>query len=208
MANLGIPTSIEKLTKISSRVPALRGFNLVFAILITAIISSAATFVLTNQYSSTTVAHRDQISIAAQTAGDVALTEAELIAAVKKLDRTVYWTGPMKGAKYTLNTSTVGHVYVRYLPNGKGLSDTAPSYRVIATYDVSDAFSVTQAASNQPGGVALISPEGAAVYYKNTSPKNVYLAFVNSGNQIEIYDPGVNVSINLANTSGALKLVR
>ncbi len=208
MVNLGIPTSIEKLTKISSRVPALRGFNLVFAILITAIISSAATFVLTNQYSSTTLAQEGQISIAAQASGGVALTEAELIAVVKKLNITVYWTGPMKSAKYTLNTSTVGQVYVRYLPNGKGLSDTAPNYRVIATYDVSDAFSVTQAASNQPGGIALISPEGAAVFYKKISPTNVYLASVNSGNQIEIYDPGVNVSIDLANTSGALKLIR
>jgi len=79
-------------------------------------------------------------------AGKVALTESELIAAVKKLGVDVYWAGPVKGAKYTLAVPADGQAYVRYLPNGNGLTDTKPNYVVIATYTTTNAFSATQAA--------------------------------------------------------------
>ena len=149
----------------------------------------------------------DQISFAAQVSGGVALTEAELIADVKKLNRVVYWTGSQNGAKYTLNAATTGQVYVRYLPNGKGLSDTAANYRVIATYDVNDAYTSTKAAANTSNGISITNPEGAAVFYKKDTPTNVYVAFQNLNYQMEIYDPGDGVSIGLASGSGALKQI-
>jgi len=67
-------------------------------------------------------------------AGKVALTESELIDAVKQLGVDVYWAGPVSGAKYTLAVPAEGQAYVRYLPNGDGLTDTQPNYVVIATY--------------------------------------------------------------------------
>jgi hypothetical protein len=81
--------------------------------------------------------------------GKVSLTEEELVSAVKQLGVDVYWAGPVDGAKYTISAPAEGQVYVRYLPNGEGLTDTKANYVVIATYATSDAFTATQAAGNQ-----------------------------------------------------------
>ena len=123
------------------------------------------------------------------TTGKVALTESELIDAVKQLGVDVYWAGPVKGAKYTLAVPADGQAYVRYLPNGDGLTDTKPNYVVIATYTTTNAFSATQAAGNQSNGVTFVNTEGAAVFYNKDTPTNVYVAYPNLNYQIEVFDP-------------------
>lgn len=142
------------------------------------------------------------------TAGKVALTENELIAAVKKLGVDVYWAGPVQGAKYTLAVPADGQAYVRYLPNGEGLSDTKPNYVVIATYTTTDAFKATQAAGNQSNGVTFINTEGAAVYYNKDTPTNVYVAYPNLNYQIEVFDPIAATALDIASKQGALRLVK
>ena len=52
----------------------------------------------------------------AKISGGVALSESELIDVITQLKRNVYWTGPEKGAKYTVNALTDGQTYIRYLP--------------------------------------------------------------------------------------------
>ena len=140
--------------------------------------------------------------------GKVALTESELIAAVKKLGVDVYWAGPVKGAKYTLAVPADGQAYVRYLPNGDGLTDTKPNYVVIATYTTTNAFSATQAAGNQSNGVTFINTEGAAVYYNKDTPTNVYVAYPNLNYQIEVFDPIAATALDIASKQGALRLVK
>ena len=140
--------------------------------------------------------------------GKVALTESELIAAVKKLGVDVYWAGPVKGAKYTLAVPAEGQAYVRYLPNGDGLTDTQPNYVVIATYTTTNAFSATQAAGNQSNGVTFINTEGAAVYYNKDTPTNVYVAYPNLNYQIEVFDPIAATALDIASKQGALRLVK
>lgn len=142
------------------------------------------------------------------TAGKVALTENELIDAVKKLGIDVYWAGPVKDAKYTLAVPVEGQAYVRYLPNGDGLSDTKPNYVVIATYTTVDAFTATQAAGNQTDGLTFINSEGAAVYYSKDSSTNVYVAYPNSNYQIEVFNPIATAALDIARKPGALKLVK
>ena len=141
-------------------------------------------------------------------AGKVALTESELIAAVKKLGVDVYWAGPVNGAKYTLAVPADGQAYVRYLPNGNGLTDTKPNYVVIATYTTTNAFSATQAAGNQSNGVTFINAEGAAVYYNKDTPTNVYVAYPNLNYQIEVFDPIAATALDIASKQGALRLVK
>jgi hypothetical protein len=141
-------------------------------------------------------------------AGKVALTESELIEAVKKLGVDVYWAGPVKGAKYTLAVPADGQAYVRYLPNGDGLTDTKPNYVVIATYTTTNAFSATQAAGNQSNGVTFINAEGAAVYYNKDTPTNVYVAYPNLNYQIEVFDPIAATALDIASKQGALRLVK
>jgi hypothetical protein len=139
--------------------------------------------------------------------GKVPLTEKELISAVKQLGVAVYWAGPVEGAKYTLSAPAEGQVYVRYLPNGEGLTDTKPNYVVIATYATPDAFTSTQAAGNQTNGVTFINTQGAAVFYSKDAPTNVYVAYPNIDIQIEVFSPIAKTALDIASTSGALKLV-
>ena len=141
-------------------------------------------------------------------AGKVALTESELIDAVKKLGVDVYWAGPVNGAKYTLAVPAEGQAYVRYLPNGDGLTDTQPNYVVIATYTTTDAFRATQAAGNQSNGVTFINAEGAAVYYNKDTPTNVYVAYPNLNYQIEVFNPIAKTALDIASKQGALRLVK
>jgi hypothetical protein len=140
--------------------------------------------------------------------GKVALSESELIDAVKKLGVDVYWAGPVKGAKYTLAVPADGQAYVRYLPNGQGLTDTKPNYVVIATYTTTNAFSATQAAGNQSNGVTFVNAEGAAVYYNKDTPTNVYVAYPNLNYQIEVFDPIAATALDIASKQGALRLVK
>lgn len=141
-------------------------------------------------------------------AGKVALTESELIDAVKQLGVDVYWAGPVSGAKYTLAVPAEGQAYVRYLPNGDGLTDTQPNYVVIATYTTTDAFRATQAAGNQSNGVTFINAEGAAVYYNKDTPTNVYVAYPNLNYQIEVFNPIAKTALDIASKQGALRLVK
>jgi len=142
------------------------------------------------------------------TTGKVALTESELIDAVKQLGVDVYWAGPVKGAKYTLAVPADGQAYVRYLPNGDGLTDTKPNYVVIATYTTTNAFSATQAAGNQSNGVTFVNTEGAAVFYNKDTPTNVYVAYPNLNYQIEVFDPIAATALDIASKQGALRLVK
>jgi len=94
------------------------------------------------------------------------------------------------------------------LPEGQGIEYTKPNYVVIATYTTTDAFTATQAAGNTSNGVSFISTAGAAIYYSKDTPTNVYVAYPNLNYQIEIFNPIAVTALEIATTSGALKLVR
>jgi hypothetical protein len=142
------------------------------------------------------------------TTGKVALSEKELISAVAELGVDVYWAGPVDGAKYTLSVPAEGQAYVRYLPNGEGINDTAANYVVIATYATPDAFASTQAAGNQTNGVTFINAQGAAVFYSKETPTNVYVAYPNIDFQIEVFSPIAKTALDIASKQGALRLVK
>ena len=142
------------------------------------------------------------------TAGKVALSEKELISAVAELGVDVYWAGPVDGAKYTLSVPAEGQAYVRYLPNGEGINDTAANYVVIATYATPNAFASTQAAGNQTNGVTFINAQGAAVFYSKETPTNVYVAYPNIDFQIEVFSPIAKTALDIASKQGALRLVK
>ena len=176
-------------------------------IILTAIFSSLLTFILTSNSSSTKSV--SQVSTFTQvTTGKVALSESELIAAVKELGVDVYWAGPVKDAKYTLAVPADGQAYVRYLPYGQGIDDTKPNYVVIATYTTEEAFTSTQAAGNTSNGVTFINPEGAAVYYSKDTPTNVYVAYPNLNYQIEVFHPVAATALDIASKAGALRLIK
>jgi hypothetical protein len=162
-------------------------------------------FIQKSFLSTTSVSSTD---LTARSTGQVALTEEQLKDTVKALKLTAYWAGPVAGNMYSLDTRGVGQVYVRYLPEGNGLTDTSALYRVVGTYEIKDAFVTTQAAGNSvPNSIGFINGDGAAVYYTKDSPNNVYIAFDGKDIQVEIFDPKAGGAIQLASTQGAISLI-
>lgn len=180
--------------------------KIVLLMVLSALISSGVTYLVTNNSTPTPAAPTSTFTEVI--AGKVALTEPELIAAVKQLGIDVYWAGPVKDAKYTLAVPADGQAYVRYLPNGQGIEDTKPNYVVIATYTTTDAFTATQAAGNTTNGVTFINTEGAAVYYNKDTPTNVYVAYPNLNFQIEVFDPIAATALEIASKAGALRVIK
>jgi hypothetical protein len=192
---------------VEAETPAKKGnTKLVLLMAIAFLAGSLTTYVVTGNSTPKTVAPVSTFTDVI--AGKVALSESELIDAVKKLGVTVYWAGPVKDAKYTLAVPADGQAYVRYLPNGQGIDDTAPNYVVIATYTTTNAFTATQSAGNQSNGVSFINAEGAAVYYSKDTPTNVYVAYPNLNYQIEIFDPIAATALDIASKNGALKVIK
>lgn len=142
------------------------------------------------------------------TSGQVALTESELTSAVKATGGSIYWIGPAAGAKYTFNRVSESQNFIRYLPGGTGLTDTAENYRIIATYADPTAYETMKTAAQSESGVSSTNPDGSIVYYLKASPLHVYLAFKNLAFQIEIFDPTPGAALKLAQTPGILKTIK
>lgn len=136
--------------------------------------------------------------------GQVALSETQLRAEVKAIGGSVYWAGSVANSLYTLNHIKAGQDFVRYLPNGKGLSDQTQNYRVIATYKDPTAYTTVTTAAKTSGGVSFTNPDGSFVYYSKATPTHVYLVFRNLPYQIEIFDPVPGASLKLATTPGII----
>lgn len=140
-------------------------------------------------------------SFIAKISGGVALTEPELRDVVKQLKRTVFWTGPQKNARYTINALTDGQTYLRYLPGGKGVSDSQPNYRTVGTYESDQAYTATLAAGNEANGVSFTTTDGRVIHYNKASEGNIYMAFKGKPYQIEIFDPNSGAALELANAN-------
>lgn len=169
----------------------------------TAVITVFITLGVSSLFTTNTL---DTTTLAARISGGVALSEGELKDVVLKLGETVYWAGPLKGAKYTINAQNVGAIYVRYLPGGDGISDTDPKFRVIATYKEARGYEATLAAGNQANGVSFAKADGTGVvYYNKNTPTNVYLAYKGKPSQIEIFDPSAEVALAMANDDKQIK---
>lgn len=136
--------------------------------------------------------------------GQVALTEAQLRVQVKAIGSSIYWAGSVANSLYTLNHIKSGQDFIRYLPDGKGLSDQSQNYRVIATYEDATAYATVTTAAKTNGGVSLTNPDGSFVYYSKATPTHVYLVFKNLPYQIEIFDPVPGASLKLATTPGII----
>ncbi len=131
-------------------------------------------------------------------AGKVAMSAGELRSVIRGHHLTAYWAGPTVGAKYALIATKPGSIFVRYLPNGQGLTDTTTAYRVIATYSQKNAFLITQSAGAVVGNVGFTNVDGNAVFYVKTRPTNVYMGIKGKDIQLEIFDPGIDQALGLS----------
>jgi hypothetical protein len=131
---------------------------------------------------------RTSLSVSAQTDGPRVATPAGLSSLAARRGSPVYWVGRRAGTVYEVTETTEGYVYVRYLPSGTAIGDPRAEFLTVATYPRVDAYDDVEAASRRPGAETIRLPNGLAVYDKG-KPTNVYLAYLGSGEQIEVYDP-------------------
>jgi hypothetical protein len=172
---------------------------------VTAVLTALIVLGLTQQISPTL---SDRTTLAAQTSGGVCLTESELKSIIKENNIQAYWTGPLKNATYTLNSSTAGQVFIRYVPDGEKCDDVRPNFRVIATYQEADAFATTESAGTTADGVSLLNADGSIVYFNKNVPTNIYLAYPGIDYQIEIYDPDPKEAVSIATTQGRIQIIK
>lgn len=174
----------------SSAKPKKRRPLLVLGSLVAVVILGVAGYFIISQFGSSNDAQKIQ--------GKVAMSVDELRSVVLAKHLTVYWAGPVTGAKYALIANKPGSSFVRYLPNGNGLNDTTTSFRVIATYTQKGAFLITQSAGGVSGNVGFTNVDGNAVFYVKTRPTNVYMGIKDKDIQIEIFDPGIDQALGLS----------
>jgi hypothetical protein len=124
---------------------------------------------------------------AAGQTGAVAATLTEIRAVAGRLGRPVYWAGTRPGTTYELTETPDGRVYVRYLPHGVKVGSRNP-YLTVATYPLQNAYTVTSQAAAATGTVK-IPIRGAIAFYTTTRPTSIYIAFKNSNEQIEVFEP-------------------
>ena len=123
------------------------------------------------------------------TAGGAHLvTRDELSALAASIGHPLYWIGPEDGTSYELTSLDNGRIFVRYLPEGAAVGSRSP-YLTVGTYPVKDAFIVTSAQSVKAGQVAIPIGGGGVAFYSKAAPTHVYVAYPDSGYQIEVYDP-------------------
>jgi hypothetical protein len=139
--------------------------------------------------------------------GKIALSQTEFIELAEQINQPIYWIGPAENFYYALTVAENEQSYVKYLPTVESASDNETAFRIIATYLKSDAYAVTQSASNNPGAVSLSNSDGAAIYYNAATPTNVYVAYPGQNTQIEIFDPVPGAALELALTPSLLKKV-
>lgn len=167
-----------------------RRWLLVFGSVITVVVVGVASYFIISHISNKNDARRIQ--------GAVAMSADDLRSVVLAKHLTVYWAGPMTGARYALRVNELGSSFLRYLPNGKGLNDTTTSFRVIATYSQKGAYSITQSAGRVADNVGFTNVDGNAVFYVKTRPTNVYMGIKGKDIQVEIFDPGIDQALGLS----------
>ena len=205
-------TIAEKITEIPAQQVAIKNLDekklaglLALIIFMTAFITYGVTHKIDSATNASSAA--SATSFIAKISGGVALTEPELRDVVRQLKRTVFWTGPQKNARYTINALTDGQTYLRYLPDGKGVSDTQPNYRTVGTYESQDAYTATLAAGNEANGVSFTTTDGRVIHYNKASEGNIYMAFKGKPFQIEIFDPNSGAALDIAN-SNKLEIIK
>jgi hypothetical protein len=137
-----------------------------------------------------------------------ALTETELRDLVLSSKLTAYWAGPIRGYKYAVASPKAGVVVVRYLPDGKGLDDDKPIYRVIGTYVQKGATEAVMSSGKKEGSVGFTNVDGNAVFYVRSRPTNVYMAIKGKDIQVEIFDPGQDQAVALSLFKGQIVQIK
>lgn len=112
----------------------------------------------------------------------------------------VYWAGEQRGTELELSQPSKGRTYVRYLTDGAEAGNQRPDFLTVSTYAQANAVTALRSQGKEPGGVIGTAPGNATVYFSQTNPQSVYLAYPGVPVEIEVYDPSFRRALQLVNS--------
>jgi len=112
----------------------------------------------------------------------------------------VYWAGERQGTELELSRPEDGRTYVRYLTDGAKAGDPRADFLTVGTYALENPLAALRRQGREPGGVLGNAPGGATVYFDQSKPQSVYVAFPGVEAQIEVYDPNFKQALQLVNS--------
>ncbi len=118
-------------------------------------------------------------------------------------DHPVYWAGPRPGKRYELTVTDQGNIFIRYLDASTPVGSRQVASLTIGTYPVKNAYGATKSVATHAGARTGSTPDGGFVVTNSANPNSVYIAYPNTDQQIEVYDPDAKTAFALA-TSGAV----
>ena len=142
-----------------------------------------------------------------QAVAPVAATAERLRALSVDIGRPIYWVGPAANTTYELRRTSQDQIYVRYLPHGVPVGTGKASYTIVGTYPVQNAHGVLEDLAKKNGESSFTAPREGLAVYSTSRPTNVYLAFPDSNEQIEVFDPSADRARELI-ASGQVTPVR
>lgn len=117
-----------------------------------------------------------------------AATPQQLAQAAVEHGHPVYWAGERAKTTYELTEAADDRVWVRYLPDGVAVGDGGARYLTVGTYPQPDALAELRRAAAASGSPTF-AVEGGTAYVDPRRPDSVYVAYRDSGVQVEVYHP-------------------
>ena len=146
-------------------------------------------------------------NLALSTTGQVALTESQLITAVRDAKVTIYWVGPQGDTRYLLTIDKTGSGIIRYIPISGAVSSTTTATRTVATYNANGAYAKSVSVSTKVGNSTFQNADKSLVFYKNSDTNDIFMAFPGKNFQVEIFDPVAGQALSLAVLAGQVRPV-
>jgi hypothetical protein len=122
-------------------------------------------------------------------AGAAVATQHDLQRLSDELGRPLFWLGRSPGRTLELTHTETGRVFLRYLPAGTAIGDSAPRYPTVATYPVANAYGVAVVGAQRSGGLVSELPGGAALITYVARPRSAYYVSRGLDVQVEVFDP-------------------
>ena len=133
-------------------------------------------------------------------AGPKLVSQAQLEAFAKTLDRPLYWAGPKDGYSLELTQAGGSRIFVRYLPKGTEAGDPRAAFLTVGTYAWPRSFAYLKQAKAREGAVSTrLGHHGLAVIDRR-KPTSVYFGYPDADYQVEVFAPSEETARTLALT--------
>jgi hypothetical protein len=133
-------------------------------------------------------------------AGPKLVSQAQLEAFAKTLDRPLYWAGPKDGYSLELTQAGGSRIFIRYLPNGAEAGDPRAAFLTVGTYAGPRSFAyLKQAKAREGAGSTRLGHHGFVVFNRR-KPTSVYFGYPDADYQVEVFAPSEETARTLVLT--------